>query len=171
VPDVTANSSGWQRIARRIAAALRPTASRRPAAPRPKPGDYPGDFTGPFTITYEPHPDEVADPGEVVWTWVPFEEDHSQGKDRPVVIVGRDQPWLLAVPMTSKDHQRDAAQEAEEGRYWVDIGSGEWDRSGRPSEVRVNRILRIDPATIRRGAGKLDKPRFEAVAEGIRRHW
>lgn len=171
MPDVTANSTGWQRIARRIAAALRPTTATRPRAPQPTQRNYPGDFTGPFTITYDPRPDDVADPGEVVWTWVPFEEDFSQGKDRPVVIVGRDEPWLLAVPMTSKDHQRDADQEAAEGRYWVDIGSGDWDRSGRPSEVRVNRILRIDPATIRRGAGKLDKWRFETVADGIRRHW
>jgi hypothetical protein len=167
---VTANSSGWQRIARRIAAALRPTTAPRSRPPQ-KQSSYPGDFTGRFTIAYDPRPDDVADPGEVVWTWVPFEEDFSQGKDRPVVIVGRDQPWLLAVPMTSKDHDRDADQEAREGRYWVDIGSGEWDRSGRPSEVRVNRILRVDPKTIRRGAGKLDKGRFEAVADGIRRHW
>jgi hypothetical protein len=171
VPDVTATPSGWQRIAQRIASALRPKASRPSAPTPPSTGGYPGDFTGPFEITYDPHPDKVADPGEVVWTWVPFEEDHSQGKDRPVLIVGRNNSWLLAVPMTSKDHDRDAAQEAREGRFWVDIGAGEWDRDGRPSEVRVNRILRVNPATIRRGAGKLDKWRFEAVAEGIRHHW
>ena len=38
---------------------------------------------------------------------------------------------------------RDAAQEASVGRYWTDIGTGEWDNHGRPSEVRVNRIIRI----------------------------
>ena len=38
---------------------------------------------------------------------MPFEEDHTQGKDRPVLLVGTDGPWLLAVPLTSKDHDRD----------------------------------------------------------------
>ena len=154
-----------------MADALTLRARQRPQPQLATPGPYPGDFRGRFDISYDPHPDGVADPGEVVWTWVPFEEDHSQGKDRPVVIVGRDRGWLLAVPMTSKDHDRDAAQEAGEGRYWVDIGAGDWDRSGRPSEVRVNRILRIDPHAVRRIAARLDQGRFADVAEGIRCHF
>jgi hypothetical protein len=133
--------------------------------------DYPGDFTGRFEITYQPNPDGVPDPGEVVWTWVPYEEDHSVGKDRPVLIVGRDRGWLLAVAMTSKDHDSDAGQEARAGRFWVDIGRGDWDRSGRASEVRVNRIIRVNPASVRRIASRLDQQRFAKVAEGIRRHW
>ncbi|GAB5080487.1 hypothetical protein ARTHROSP310_36360 [Arthrobacter sp. AD-310] len=28
-------------------------------------------------------PDGEPDPGEVVWTWVPYQEDHGRGKDRP----------------------------------------------------------------------------------------
>ena len=40
-------------------------------------------------IEYSPSLDGDADPGEVVWTWVPYEEDPTQGKDRPVVIIGR----------------------------------------------------------------------------------
>ena len=132
---------------------------------------YPGDFTGRPTLTYDPHPGALPDPGEVVWTWVPYEEDHSQGKDRPVLIIGRDHDWLLGLPMTSKDHDRDASQESAEGRYWVEIGRGPWDSSGRVSEVRVNRILRVDPHGVRRVAGRLDKPRFDKVADGVRRHW
>ncbi|MCB0912972.1 MAG: type II toxin-antitoxin system PemK/MazF family toxin, partial [Propionibacteriaceae bacterium] len=100
-----------------------------------------------------------------------YEEDHSQGKDRPVLVIGHEGPWLLALPMTSKDHDRDAAQEAGEGRYWVDIGSGGWDRQRRDSEVRVNRILRIDPERIRRISERISPERFEEVAEGVRRHW
>ncbi len=133
--------------------------------------DYPGDFRGRATLRYDPHPDDTADPGEVVWTWVPYEEDHSQGKDRPVLVIGRDGPWLLALPMTSKDHDRDAAQEAGEGRYWVEIGSGGWDRQRRVSEVRVNRILRIDPDRVRRISERISPARFEEVAEGVQRHW
>jgi hypothetical protein len=61
----------------------------------------------------------VADPGEIVWTWVPFEEDHTQGKDRPVLVIGRDAQWLLALPLTSKDHDRDLGKEARTGRRWT----------------------------------------------------
>jgi hypothetical protein len=70
---------------------------------------YLSDFTGTIRVQYEPHPDGVTDPGEIVWTWVPFEEDHSRGKDRPVLVVGRDGRYLLALPLTSKDHHRDGA--------------------------------------------------------------
>ena len=38
-------------------------------------------------IAYAPKPDGRPDPGEVVWTWVPYEDDPSQGKDRPVLLV------------------------------------------------------------------------------------
>ena len=32
--------------------------------------------------------DGEPDPGEVVWAWVPYEDDPAQGKDRPVLVVG-----------------------------------------------------------------------------------
>jgi hypothetical protein len=66
---------------------------------------------------YAPRLDGDPDPGEIVWTWVPFEEDFSQGKDRPVLLVGSDGDWLLGVMLTSKDHSRDARDEARWGRY------------------------------------------------------
>lgn len=139
------------------------TAHQSPAA-----SDYPGDFQGMPPISYAPHADNVFDPGEIVWSWVPFEEDYSQGKDRPVLLIGADGPWLLALPLTSKDHDRDAAQERRAGRLWVDIGSGPWDSSGRRSEVRVNRTLRIDPARVRRQACALPADRFQQVADAVR---
>lgn len=128
---------------------------------------YPGDFRGPLEITYAPRPDGRPDPGEIVWAWVPFEEDHRQGKDRPVLLIGRDGPWLLGLQLTSKDHDRDKAQEARNGRRWVDIGAGSWDRQGRPSEVRVNRIVRIDGAAIRREGAVLDEERFARVVTAV----
>lgn len=137
----------------------------------PDTGDYPGDFTGPADLTYSPRPGRLADPGEVVWTWVPYEEDHTRGKDRPVLLVGRDGRWLLALPMTSQDHDRDAAQEAAEGRYWVEIGTGGWDGEGRVSEVRVDRIVRIDPERVRRVSDRVSPEVFALVAQGVRRHW
>ena len=72
---------------------------------------YPGDFTGTPDLAYAPKPDGQPDPGEIVWTWVPYEEDHRQGKDRPVLLVGRDDRWLLALMLTSKDHDRDRFEE------------------------------------------------------------
>ncbi|MGA8044982.1 MAG: type II toxin-antitoxin system PemK/MazF family toxin [Dermatophilaceae bacterium] len=156
-------------------------AGRRPGptatVPSPAPGrtatpsgGYPGDFRGDVEIRYAPHPDGEPDPGEIVWAWVPYEEDHSQGKDRPVLLIGHDGPWLLALQMTSRDHDRDEHQERRAGRVWVDIGSGAWDRQGRPSEVRVNRILRIDPDRIRREGAVLARDRFDAVAAGVLQH-
>ncbi len=130
--------------------------------------EYPGDFEGTPELEYAPHPDGQADPGEIVWTWVPYEEDHSRGKDRPVLVIGTDGPWLLALILTSKDHDRDAADEARHGRVWMDVGSGAWDAQGRPSEVRLDRVLRIDPHAVRREGATVDEAIFAQVADGIR---
>ncbi len=167
-------------IARAVLDALSPRrtgTARRTGSTPPRRGEnaaadgYPGDFTGRTELVYAPQPGRLADPGEVVWTWVPYEEDHSKGKDRPVLVIGRDGRWLLAVPMTSKDHDRDAAQEASEGRYWVEIGSGPWDSQGRVSEVRVDRIVRVDPDQVRRISERVSPEVFELVAREVRRHW
>lgn len=124
---------------------------------------YPGDFTGTPVVSYSPTLDGEADPGEIVWTWVPFEEDHARGKDRPVLLIGRDGPWLLALMLSSKDHDHDASREARWGRRWMDIGTGAWDAQRRPSEVRLDRIVRVDPARVRREGAILDRKRFDAV--------
>ncbi len=55
-------------------------------------------------VTYDPQPDGDADPGEVVWGWVPYEEDASQGKDRPVLVLARQDGALLTLMLSSKDH-------------------------------------------------------------------
>ena len=144
------------------------TASRTPAAePASEQHPYPGDFCGTPDFDYAPKPDGRPDPGEIVWTWVPYEEDHSRGKDRPVLLVGREGEWLLALPLTSKDHDRDADQERRAGREWVDIGSGPWDRRGRPSEVRLNRVLRVNPSAVRREGAVLDQRLFDGVARAF----
>lgn len=130
--------------------------------------EYAGDYEGTVQVEYTPHPDDgVADPGEIVWTWVPFEEDHHRGKDRPVLVVGSDGPWLLALILTSKDHDRDAADEARWGRVWLDIGSGPWDKEGRPSEVRLDRVLRIDPGQVRREDAVIGEDLFTNVADHL----
>lgn len=146
-----------------------PTADRtRVPAMRRADVAYPGDFTGMPQVSYAPATDGRPDPGEVVWAWVPFEDDHDRGKDRPTLVIGRDGPWLLALPLTSKDHDREAAQERASGRVWVDVGCGSWDARRRPSEARVDRIVRLDPATVRREGAALDRHTFERVAVAVR---
>jgi len=120
------------------------------------------------TVSYDPHPDGQADPGEIVWAWVPYEDDPQRGKDRPVLVLGRDGDHLLALQLTSKDHDLDAAQEADEGRYWMDVGPGDWDSSHRPSEVRLNRLLRLDPSGVRREGSRLHHHIFDAVVAAVR---
>jgi hypothetical protein len=140
------------------------TARRRPEA---APATYPGDFAGAVRAEYSPDLDGKPDPGEVVWTWVPYEEDHSRGKDRPVLLVGRDGPWLLGLMLTSKDHGRDAAIEDRHGRRWMDIGAGTWDREGRPSEVRLDRVVRVDPAAVRREGAIVSRELFASVVSRL----
>ncbi|SKC68228.1 type II toxin-antitoxin system PemK/MazF family toxin [Krasilnikoviella flava] len=152
--------------------ASRPSSTSRrggaatPARPASAVG-YPGDFSGTVRPVYSPRPDGEPDPGEVVWTWVPYEEDHAQGKDRPVLLVGRDGRWLLALQLTSKDHDRDAAQEARYGRLWMDVGTGAWDSRKRPSEVRLNRVIRVDPQAVRREGAVMDRRTFDRVARAM----
>ncbi len=155
----------------RVPAPSAGTAHRAPLPPAgaPRPHAGAGDFTGRGEISYTPHDDGRPDPGEIVWAWVPFEEGDGRGKDRPVLVVGRAGADLLGLMLTSKDHDRDAADEARHGRVWVDIGSGSWDRQGRPSEVRVDRVLRVDPVDVRREGAVLDRRRFDQVAAEARR--
>ena len=106
----------WQKVFELVRRLL------RAPAPTGKTVGQPGDAQESVTPVYAPKADGRPDPGEVVWTWVPYEEDASRGKDRPVLLIGHDGPWLLALPLTSKDHDRDAAQEASQGRHWILAG-------------------------------------------------
>ncbi len=121
------------------------------------------DHVGPFAAEYNPSLDGDADPGEVVWTWVPYEDDPSRGKDRPVLVVGREGASLLALMLTSKDHSRDLAAETRHGRRWMDIGAGPWDPQRRPSEVRLDRVLTVDPAAVRREGAIVPRALFDQV--------
>jgi PemK-like, MazF-like toxin of type II toxin-antitoxin system len=142
---------------------------RRPApAPAPRRGPAPGRADAVET-DYRPRADGHPDPGEVVWAWVPYDEGDGRGKDRPVLVVGRRGADLVGLMLTSKDHDRDAADEARHGRVWMDVGSGGWDRQGRPSEVRLDRLLPLDPAGVRREGAAMDRAVFERVVAAARR--
>ena len=148
--------------------APKPSASTRSAstASASAGSDYPGDYRGMIDFEYSPSLDGDADPGEIVWTWVPFEEDHSQGKDRPVILVGRDGEYLLALMMTSKDHNN---REHADSNY-LDIGSGPWDPQGRASEVKLNRVIRVRPDSMRREGAIMPEDTFRLIERAWTRH-
>ncbi|WP_227869978.1 MULTISPECIES: type II toxin-antitoxin system PemK/MazF family toxin [Streptomyces] len=113
---------------------------------------------------YSPEHDGEPDPGEIVWTWVPYEENDGRGKDRPVLVVAHENgPGLLAVQLTSR--RRDDDHE------WVSLGSGPWDRQGRESWVDLDRVLRIHPRGMRREACALDRARFQAVVHRLQQRY
>jgi hypothetical protein len=154
-----------QRIARaagRVAGALR-LVLRTATGGRPR-----REPAGSPDVGYRPRADGLADPGEVVWAWVPYDEDDGRGKDRPVLVIGRRGDLLLGLMLSSQDHDGDAADEARHGRRWTDIGSGAWDQRGRPSEVRLDRLLELDPASVRREGAALDRARFDRVVAEAR---
>jgi hypothetical protein len=144
------------RIAGRIAGRFRRAAGAVGGTPTPD-------------VEYRPRDDGRPDPGEVVWAWVPYDEDDGRGKDRPVLVIGRRGDSLLGLMLSSQDHDRDAADEARHGRLWTDLGTGAWDARRRPSEVRLDRMLVLDPAQVRREGAALDRVRFDRVVAEARR--
>ena len=120
--------------------------------------------------SYQPIMDGDADPGEVVWTWVPYQEDSSVGKDRPAVVIGAQGEGVYLLQLTSKDHSRDAAEEAAAGRYWFDIGSGAWDPKGRPSEVRLDRALWGKATDVRREGSILPEVTWRRIIDALEEH-
>ncbi|WP_319437408.1 type II toxin-antitoxin system PemK/MazF family toxin [Mycobacterium sp. RTGN5] len=112
-------------------------------------------------LIYAPDLDGRADPGEVVWTWVVYEDDPTRGKDRPVLVVGRDRQTLLGLMLSSQ------TQHSEDGN-WIGIGSGGWDYEGRASWVRLDRVLDVPEEGIRREGAILEKSTFEVVAARLR---
>ncbi|MCC9204672.1 type II toxin-antitoxin system PemK/MazF family toxin [Arthrobacter sp. zg-Y769] len=138
-----------------------PSSSARtaPAAAR----GYAGDYSGPVNPVYAPQPDGDPDPGEVVWAWVPYEDDASQGKDRPVLLIGRSGGALLGLMMTSRDRNNRSGSDP---RY-LDVGTGPWDSKGRPSEVKLDRVLQLDPGSVRREGAIMDKNVFQTVARRL----
>lgn len=113
-------------------------------------------------MVYAPDLDGSADPGEVVWAWVPFEENDGRGKDRPLLVVGRDGGGDLLGLMLSSQHDR------ADDRDWVSVGSGDWDKQGRESFVRLDRVLEVGEQEIRREGAVLDRARFDGVAHELR---
>ena len=120
--------------------------------------------------TYAPEVNGEPDPGEVVWAWVAYEDDPSQGKDRPVLVLRVEADGWVGLYLSSQDHDRDAADEARHGRYWMDVGSGAWDSRGRASEVRLDRQVPLTRDGFRREGAALEPGLFAEVVEAAGRH-
>lgn len=111
-------------------------------------------------ITYAPDRDGDPDAGEIVWTWVPYDENDGRGKDRPVLVIARqDADRVYAVRLTSVAHRGD--------RDFLPIGSGEWDSRDRESWVDIEQVYSIHSEGMRREAAVLDRKRFSRVAQAL----
>jgi hypothetical protein len=144
----------------------RTSSTRAEARPRPSTG---GARTAPARerarrLAYAPDLDGAADPGEIVWTWVPYEEDDGRGKDRPVLVVGREGRDLVGLMLSSQAERAD-------DRNWVGIGAGKWDAQERPSYVRLDRVIEVGEHEIRREGAVLDERRFDRVADELRKRY
>lgn len=117
-------------------------------------------YDGPIEWEYSPDLDRDADPGEIVWTWVAYEEDASVGKDRPVAVIGRaDRGRFAALMLSSQDHRGD--------RGWFSIGTGPWDKQGRESWLRTDRVLAVAPGAVRREGAVIPPATYQAIAAAM----
>ncbi|GIG85818.1 type II toxin-antitoxin system PemK/MazF family toxin [Plantactinospora endophytica] len=138
-------------------------------SPAPTPGQIPAQLARRRQVAalqrrellYAPELDGQADPGEIVWTWVAYEDDPRQGKDRPVLVVGRVSRTLFGLMLSSKS-DRDGQ------RHWLALGPGEWDRDNRPSWIRLDRVLTMREDSIRREGAVLDRARFDRIGRALR---
>ena len=111
-------------------------------------------------IDYAPDRDGAPDAGEIVWTWVPYEENDGRGKDRPVLVIGREsRDRVYAVRMTSRPHDGD--------RDYLTIGTGDWDSQGRESWVDIEQLYSVHESALRREAAVLDHSRYGRVAAAL----
>lgn len=113
-----------------------------------------------LSVSYAPETDDAPDSGEIIWSWVPYEENDGRGKDRPVLVIGRQSATrVYAVRMTSRAHERD--------RDYLSIGSGPWDAQGRESWVDIEQLYSVHDDGMRREAAVLDRKRYDRVASAL----
>jgi hypothetical protein len=109
----------------------------------------------PIVFSYEPRRDGDADPGEVVWGWVAYEDDPTQGKDRPILVVGRQGADVVGVALSTKDRGGHPDR--------MPVGTGAWDDTWRPSYACLDRLLRFPPTELRREGAALERHRYLRV--------
>src|SRR5947208_476469 len=90
-------------------------------------------------IRYAPRRNGRPYPGEVVWTWVAYDQDSREGKERPVLVIAVDGARLTVLELRSARDERGRRAR----QVWLKVGVGDWDRRGRESEVRLDRVLTV----------------------------
>lgn len=149
-----------------------PRPQRTPAEPELSPGRGNGSETiqvdpervGEVNVSYSPAQNSLPDSGEIIWTWVPYVENDGRGKDRPVLVIGRESATrVYAVRMTSKAHDGD--------RDFLSIGSGAWDSQGRESWVDIEQLYSVHHEGMRREAAALDRARYARVTDALIRRY
>lgn len=112
-------------------------------------------------VSYAPERNGLANPGEVVWVRVAFEDNSFAGKDRPVLVVGRrDERTVYALQLSSQPHH--------DGQpHWLALGSGPWDQKRRPSWVRLDRVLELHEHALRRETTALPPAQFRQVSDRL----
>ena len=173
--DILLKAVGSDR-ASRTSAPRRPDARLRPSSERTAPSADAGRGRGTETVEidpdrirdlrvdYSPERDGAPDAGEIVWTWVPYEENDGRGKDRPVLVIGRESAErVYAVRLTSKAHDGD--------RDYLSIGSGAWDSQGRESWVDIEQLYSVHERGLRQEAAVLDRARYDRVGVALTRRY
>ncbi|WP_407358221.1 type II toxin-antitoxin system PemK/MazF family toxin [Microbacterium sp. LTA6] len=168
--EILLKALGSERPSRTPVRPRRPDARLRPAgeeiADRGRDGDTATARVDPdgvrdLRIAYAPDQDGAPDAGEIVWTWVPYEENDGRGKDRPVLVIARaSAERVYAVRMTSRSHDGD--------RDYLSIGSGSWDAQGRESWVDIEQLYSVHEDGLRREAAVLDPQRYGRVTAALR---
>ncbi len=91
---------------------------------------------------------------------MPYEENDGRGKDRPVLVIGRQSAErVYAVRMTSRARDGD--------RDYLSIGSGAWDSQRRESWVDIEQLYSVHDDGMRREAAVLDRERYDRVASAL----
>ena len=111
-------------------------------------------------IYYAPDMDGQAEPGEIVWVTVPS----TPPQERSLLVIGREHHDVLGLLISPEErHARD--------EHWLDIGSGEWDDTGEPCWVRLDKTLMVPETEVHRRGTYIPPRRFERIANRLRKHF
>lgn len=113
-------------------------------------------------VVFGPDIDGPVDAGEIVWLWVPEHGPGNPPTERTVLVIARsinqDLLGLLISPDDAHDGDRD----------WFPIGSGQWQATGEPCWVRLDKVIQVPEDWVRRQGALLPERRFDRVARALR---
>ncbi|WJY68579.1 type II toxin-antitoxin system PemK/MazF family toxin [Corynebacterium auris] len=108
-------------------------------------------------IYYAPDMDGQAEPGEIVWVTVPS----NPPQERSLVVIGREHRDVLGLLISPEEKHRD-------DEHWLGIGSGEWEDTGEPCWVRLDKTLMVPESEVHRRGTYIPPRRFERIANRLR---